>query len=118
MFRSRSFKTLSLTNPAPNPGAYSYLKNAFLAPFSHRGTCVFLIVASAVLVLSLTGTRAAHSAQCLCSTHGSASEVAAEANAVTVTTYREGDATHFYVENKEFSEITMTFEMALVGMKG
>jgi murein DD-endopeptidase MepM/ murein hydrolase activator NlpD len=51
-------------------------------------------------------------------TRGSASEVAAEASAVTVSARREGDMTHFYVENNEFSEITMTFEMGLENMTG
>ncbi len=40
------------------------------------------------------------------------------AKTVKVTTRREGAVTHFYVENTEFCEITMTFEMALVNLKG
>jgi len=50
--------------------------------------------------------------------HGSASEVAAEAKAVIVLQKRQGDVTHFLVQNKELSEITMTFEMGLCNLKG
>lgn len=49
---------------------------------------------------------------------GSASEVRAEPSAVKVTVKREGEESRFYVENKEFGEITMTFDMALVNLKG
>src|SRR5437667_2803085 len=34
-----------------------------------------------------------------------------------VTTQRQGGVTHFYVENEEFCEVTMTFEMNLVNLK-
>jgi len=74
---------------------------------------VFFRLSALIPVLGLMGATQPSSA-----THGSASEVAAEASAVIVTARREGDVTHFYVENKEFSEITMTFEMALQNMKG
>ena len=70
-----------------------------------RVTCALL------LLLGSTGASRPAAA-----THGSASEVSTETNAVSITTRREGDVTHFYVENKEFSEITMTFEMSLVEM--
>src|SRR6266581_5927165 len=82
---------------------------------SNTNRASVLLMGAAVFLQGHSGTRASHS---ICSTHGSASEVAAEANAVTVTTQREGELTHFYVENREFSEITMTFEMGLVNMKG
>jgi murein DD-endopeptidase MepM/ murein hydrolase activator NlpD len=36
---------------------------------------------------------------------------------VKVTTRRDGSVTHFYVENQERCEITMTFEMGLVNLK-
>ena len=38
--------------------------------------------------------------------------------AVKISTRREGAETHFYVENRERCEITMTFEMGLVNLKG
>jgi murein DD-endopeptidase MepM/ murein hydrolase activator NlpD len=41
-----------------------------------------------------------------------------QAATVKVTTEREGETTHFYVQNDELCEITMTFEMALVNLKG
>ncbi len=41
-----------------------------------------------------------------------------EGKAVTVTTRREGDVTHFYVDNREYCEITMTFELGRVNLKG
>ena len=46
-------------------------------------------------------------------TNGSASEVAPDQSAVKVVTRREGAETHFYVENKEYCEVTMTFDMGL-----
>ena len=49
---------------------------------------------------------------------GSPTTFAPEAKAVSVSTRRDGDVTHFYVENKELCEITMTFEMGLVNLKG
>src|SRR3954452_1152619 len=39
------------------------------------------------------------------------------APAVKVTTKREGTVTHFYVENNERCEITMTFELGVVNLK-
>jgi murein DD-endopeptidase MepM/ murein hydrolase activator NlpD len=38
--------------------------------------------------------------------------------AVKVTTTHEGGATQFFVQNDEFCEVTMTFEMAMVNLKG
>jgi murein DD-endopeptidase MepM/ murein hydrolase activator NlpD len=49
---------------------------------------------------------------------GSASEVAGESSAVKVIVKRDGDENHFYVENQEFGEVTATFEMSLVNLKG
>ena len=37
---------------------------------------------------------------------------------VRLSTKREGEVTHFLVENKELCEITMTFEMNLLNLKG
>jgi murein DD-endopeptidase MepM/ murein hydrolase activator NlpD len=36
---------------------------------------------------------------------------------VRVTTRREGDTVHFYVQNDELCEVTMTFEMELLNLK-
>jgi murein DD-endopeptidase MepM/ murein hydrolase activator NlpD len=41
-----------------------------------------------------------------------------ELSGVKVTTSREGELTHFYVENQEYCEVTMTFEMGLQNLKG
>lgn len=38
--------------------------------------------------------------------------------AVKVTKEREGSATHFFVENQELCEVTMTFDMALQNLRG
>ncbi len=43
---------------------------------------------------------------------------ASENKLVKVFTKREGNDTHFYVENNEYAEITMTFEMAMGNLKG
>src|SRR5262249_22796727 len=48
---------------------------------------------------------------------GSYAEIPPEAPAVTVSRTREGNSTHFLVENKELCEVTMTFEMDLVNLK-
>jgi hypothetical protein len=37
---------------------------------------------------------------------------------VRITTCKEGETTHFYVQNDEFCEITMTFEMGLDNLRG
>jgi hypothetical protein len=37
---------------------------------------------------------------------------------VNVITRREGETTRFFVENLEFGEITMTFELGMVNLKG
>lgn len=49
---------------------------------------------------------------------GSASKGAKEPSAVKVIVQREGDENRFYVENKEFGEVTMTFDMALLNLGG
>ena len=49
---------------------------------------------------------------------GAAETVVPERNAVKVFTRLEGNVTRFYVENQELSEITMTFDMKLVNLKG
>jgi murein DD-endopeptidase MepM/ murein hydrolase activator NlpD len=52
------------------------------------------------------------------SAHGSYTPPAQESKAVKITTLREDGVTHFYVENDEFCEVTMTFEMGLVNLQG
>ena len=39
-------------------------------------------------------------------------------SAVKITTTHEGGATQFYVENDEYCEVTMTFEMGMVNLLG
>ena len=46
----------------------------------------------------------------------SSSEATDAPPAVTVITRREGEQTHFLVENKELCEVTMTFQMRLVNL--
>jgi murein DD-endopeptidase MepM/ murein hydrolase activator NlpD len=41
----------------------------------------------------------------------------AQANAVKMITQREGETTHFFVQNDEYCEVTMTFVMRLVNLK-
>jgi murein DD-endopeptidase MepM/ murein hydrolase activator NlpD len=57
-------------------------------------------------------------ALCVRPAEGKTSNPGPESSTVTVTTRRDGDVTHFYVENKEFCEVTMTFEMGLINLKG
>jgi murein DD-endopeptidase MepM/ murein hydrolase activator NlpD len=49
---------------------------------------------------------------------GSPMTFAPEMRSVKVTTRREGEVTHFMVQNDELCEITMTFEMGLENLKG
>jgi murein DD-endopeptidase MepM/ murein hydrolase activator NlpD len=72
----------------------------------------WLLCAVPLILLSTAASRP------VSETHGSSSEVASETNSVTIAPQREGDVTHFYVENNEFAEITMTFEMSLTNMNG
>src|SRR5215468_11801027 len=41
-----------------------------------------------------------------------------QAQAVKVTTRRDGDKTRFYVDNEEYCEVTMTFDMGLKNLEG
>src|SRR2546430_17734543 len=41
-----------------------------------------------------------------------------ELKGVKVLTKKDGDFTHFFVQNNEFSEVTMTFEMGLENLRG
>ena len=50
--------------------------------------------------------------------HGSDVEVATDHSAVKVLTQRDGDVTRFRIDNREYGEITMTFAMSLVNLKG
>src|SRR6266567_6012285 len=49
---------------------------------------------------------------------GSFSAVSSEPQKVKVTTRRDGDVTHFCIQNDELCEVTMTFEMDLLNLKG
>jgi murein DD-endopeptidase MepM/ murein hydrolase activator NlpD len=49
---------------------------------------------------------------------GSFSAPPAEPKVVKVSTTRDGEKTRFFVDNQEFCEVTMTFEMGLVNLQG
>src|SRR5947199_168263 len=72
------------------------------------GACSVAILAAALFLSSALAPCA----------HGSFSSLAPESKAVKVTTERANGVTHFYVENKELCEVTMTFEMALTHLRG
>jgi len=72
------------------------------------GICLLLAVNLGVAAMAATGPSA----------NGSPATIAPGTKTVNVTTHREGDITHFSVENKELCEITMTFEMGLENLKG
>jgi murein DD-endopeptidase MepM/ murein hydrolase activator NlpD len=73
------------------------------------GSFVLTLIFSTGLVLSGPARPSAH---------GSFSSLPADPKLVKITTCRDGDSTHFYVENREHCEITMTFDMGLVNLKG
>ena len=50
--------------------------------------------------------------------NGATAAPGVELKDVKVSTSREGELTHFYVENQEYCEITMTFELGLKNLKG
>lgn len=77
--------------------------------------CAFAL---ALAGATLSGLLFAGTGQTATPAQGKASEAPAPPRSVLVTTEREGDATRFYVQNKEFCEITMTFDMNLVNLKG
>jgi murein DD-endopeptidase MepM/ murein hydrolase activator NlpD len=56
--------------------------------------------------------------QCALADDGAARTVAPDAKSVRVITKREGEVTHFSVENNEYCEVTMTFEMAVHHLDG
>lgn len=66
---------------------------------------------------SLVGLGCAGGAAADDDTHGSVGPAIQDIKAVKILTKREGEVTHFYVQNDEYSEITMTFEMNLVHLK-
>lgn len=62
-----------------------------------------------------TGTGAEPASQ---NSEADGAAAAAEPKSVIVQAKREGDHTHFFVQNNEYGEVTMTFDMALVNLKG
>jgi murein DD-endopeptidase MepM/ murein hydrolase activator NlpD len=50
--------------------------------------------------------------------NGRAGDRTAGQTAVKVTATHQGGVTHFFVENNEYCEVTMTFQMALVNLQG
>ncbi len=76
-------------------------------------TTVFIIVGGVRFNLSATPQQPLRA-----EAKGSYSTAGTEARAVTVRTEREGEVTHVYVKNDEFADVTMTFDMALVNLKG
>src|SRR5215470_91352 len=52
------------------------------------------------------------------SARGGFSAPPAQTQTVSVTTRRDGNKTRFYVDNQEYCEITMTFDMGLKNLEG
>src|SRR5689334_19987422 len=72
---------------------------------------VLPLLAGSLLASPATQSSAVH-------TTGCTSPSSPEATAVRVTAERDGDLTRFFVENNEYSEITMTLDMSVVNLKG
>ncbi len=77
-----------------------------------------LFAPRAALALLATTLLAAGQPAVPVHTHGCTSASSPEATAVKVTTQRQGGVSRFYVENDEFCEVTMTFEMRLRNLRG
>src|SRR5215208_2148706 len=89
--------------------------NALLTLVRNRRACSPTVLLLALLALCLTDALFAAT---LSDSQGTFSNSTLERKAVTVLTGREGDVTHFYVDNQEFCEVTMTFEIGLQNLKG
>jgi hypothetical protein len=72
-------------------------------------TCLSSVVAILCLVAPVATTA---------DPSGCPAEASTSESAVRVRATHEGGATHFFVENNEYCEVTMTFDMGLVNMKG
>jgi len=84
-----------------------------------RLNCAKRLLAGAICMLLLGKFGfVAVAATTAASANGSPATIASQTKTVNVTTRRDGDVTRFYVENNELCEITMTFEMGLVNLKG
>lgn len=79
-------------------------------PFAH-----LISVLATVLLLSL-GT-ACTTPRAVAENSAAQSALSEETNAVKVLTTREGQTTHFYVQNGEYCEVTLTTVMSLVNLK-
>src|SRR5947209_16400679 len=64
-----------------------------------------------LFALAVIGLQAGSEGPFLSGAHGTVSAAAPESLAIKVLTRREGERTHFYVENRELCEVTMTFEV-------
>ena len=69
------------------------------------------LIALAALTLVLAGEPSLPA-------RGGFSAPQAQTQAVKVTTRRDGNKTHFYVDNQEYCEVTMTFDMGLKNLEG
>jgi murein DD-endopeptidase MepM/ murein hydrolase activator NlpD len=79
--------------------------------FHARRSLAHLFVVSLLATVFRCFTVAAESPDCK-------PEPAPQTNAVTVTSSREGDTIKLFVENEEYCEVTMTFDMSLTHLKG
>src|SRR6266581_6476336 len=84
-----------------------------------RLNCAKRLLAGAICMLLLVKFGfVAVAATTAASANESPATIASQTKTVNVTTRRDGDVTHFYVENNELCEVTMTFEMGLQNLKG
>src|SRR5689334_7519602 len=89
---------------------HNQTRDCLVSPISLRLAVVPLIAALAAGCAAPPVTPA--------HTSGCTSPSSPEAAAVKVLTKREGNQTHFFVQNNEYSEITMSIDMVLVNLKG
>jgi murein DD-endopeptidase MepM/ murein hydrolase activator NlpD len=87
-----------------------------VAGFSANLKLSLLAMLAGMAIVQLAGAEAACTVSPPVEETGGAARP--ETSAVRVTSKREEKVTHFYVENTEYCEITMTFEMGLVNLKG
>ncbi len=91
----------------------SQFNTAATIPLRTPGSVALLMVALLTGSVCAVRTAGAYRAP----SRGSASEVNPEPKTVRVNCERDGDLTHFYVDNREFGEVTMTFEVEAKNLK-
>src|ERR1041385_5116925 len=94
------------------------LKNRLFHSFCPRHNCATRLIAAGVSVFLFCKCGSTAITAPTAPSSGSPTTFGPEIRTVKVTTRRDGEVTHFLVQNDELCEITMTFDMGLENLKG